>query len=260
MNLLFVGDVVGEPGRRVLLNNLRQLKDKLALDFIVVNAENAAGGFGVTEKICLELFEQEVDVITSGNHIWDKREALTYIVGEPRLLRPHNYPVGTPGSGWYVGETAAGDKVGVLNLMGQAFMHPSLECPFAAADAVLAERPADLKMILVDMHCETTSEKTAMGWHLDGRVSAVVGTHTHIPTADERILPQGTGYITDVGMTGTYDSVIGMHKDKTVKRFLSKLPERLETASGPATLSAVFIQLDADSGRCHGIKRVRIAE
>lgn len=260
MNLLFVGDVVGEPGRRVLINNLRQLKDRLQLDFIVVNAENAAGGFGVTEKICQELFAHEVDVISSGNHIWDKKEVVEYIAREPRLLRPHNYPADAPGSGWHVGETAAGDKVGVLNLMGQAFMHPGLDCPFQAADAVLAQKPADVKLVLVDMHCETTSEKMAMGWHLDGRVSAVVGTHTHVPTADERVLPKGTGYISDVGMTGPYDSVIGMDKDKALKRFISKLPERLETAGGPATLCAVLIQLDPADGRCRGIKRVKIAE
>lgn len=260
MKLLFVGDVVGEPGRRVLINNLRQLKDRLQLDFIVVNAENAAGGFGVTEKICQELFEHEVDVISSGNHIWDKKETMSYIAREPRLLRPHNYPGDTPGSGWHVGETAAGDKVGVLNLMGQAFMHPGLDCPFKAADDVLAQKPAEVKMVLVDMHCETTSEKMAMGWHLDGRASAVVGTHTHVPTADERVLPKGTGYISDVGMTGPYDSVIGMDKDKALKRFTSKLPERLETAAGPATLCAVLIQVDAADGRCRGIKRVKIAE
>ncbi|MEK8089891.1 TIGR00282 family metallophosphoesterase [Thermithiobacillus plumbiphilus] len=260
MNLLFVGDVVGEPGRRVLLRHLRPLKDKLMLDYIVVNAENIAGGFGVTEKICRELFEHEVDVISSGNHIWDRKEALEYITREPRLLRPHNFPSGTPGSGWHVGQTASGEPVGVLNLMGQAFMHPTLDCPFQAADQVLAAKPDNLKMILVDMHAETTSEKMALGWHLDGRVSAVVGTHTHVPTADERVLSRGTAYISDVGMTGPYDSVIGMKKEGALKRFLTKLPERLEVAPGPATLSAVLIRVDPVSGRSQGIERISIRE
>ena len=260
MNLLFVGDVVGQAGRRVLLQALPSLRHRMKLDLVVVNAENAAGGFGVTPKIAEELFAQRVDVLSSGNHVWDKKEALDYIAREPRLLRPHNFPPGTPGSGWYVAHAASGARVGVLNLMGNVFMHPTLNCPFECADALLARRPPELKLVLVDFHAETTSEKMAMGWHLDGRVSAVVGTHTHVPTADERVLPKGTAYISDVGMTGCYDSVIGMDKDKVLRRFVQKLPERFEAAEGTGSLCAVLSEMDEMTGRSRAIRRVRIEE
>jgi metallophosphoesterase (TIGR00282 family) len=260
MNLLFVGDVVGQPGCRILLNRLPTLRDRLKLDLIVVNAENAAAGFGITEKIAADFFAHEVDVLTTGNHVWDKKEALAFIAEEPRLLRPHNYPLGTPGSGWLVAETAAGYPVGILNVMGTAFMQPTLDCPFQCVDRVLAEKPCELKSVLVDFHAETTSEKMAMGWYLDGRVSAMVGTHTHVPTADERVLPNGTAYISDVGMTGCYDSVIGMDKDKTLKRFVQKLPERFEAAEGRATLCAVLIDIDEKTGKSLRIQRLAITE
>lgn len=260
MNLFFVGDIVGQSGRRVLLQHLPALRERLKLDFIVVNAENAAAGFGVTEKIAQEMFTAGVHVLSTGNHVWDKKEALDYIVKEPRLLRPHNYPEGTPGSGWYVAQTAGGVKVGVLNVMGVVFMHPMLSCPFESVQQALAKKPQDVNVVLLDFHAETTSEKMAMGWFCDGKVSAMVGTHTHVPTADERVLPQGTGYISDVGMTGCYDSVIGMDKDKSLKRFLSKLPERHEVAEGRGTLCAVVIDIDESTGKTRSIKRISLTE
>lgn len=260
MNLLFIGDVMASPGRRVLAQHVPRLREQLKLDLVVANAENLAHGCGVTGETARELFAGGVDVLTNGNHAWDKKEALDYIVTEPRLLRPYNYPVGTPGSGWFVATTAAGHQVGILNLMGLVFMHPHLACPFAGADEVLAHKPADVKAVLVDFHAEVTSEKYALGWHLDGRVSAVVGTHTHVPTADERVLPRGTAYITDVGMTGTYDSVIGLDTGKALKRFRHKLPQRFDPAEGRATLCGVVIDIDEASGRSRSIRRLRIDE
>ncbi|HEX9625922.1 MAG TPA: TIGR00282 family metallophosphoesterase [Acidiferrobacterales bacterium] len=260
MNLLFAGDVVGNAGRRVLLERLPGLKEKLRVDVVVVNVENAAAGFGITEKLGREFLALGIGVLTTGNHVWDKKEALDYIATEPRLLRPHNYPAGTPGSGWAVTRTAAGVPVGVLNLMGNLFMHPTLDCPFDCAERALAARPPELRVVLVDFHAETTSEKMAMGWHLDGRVSAVLGTHTHVPTADERVLPGGTAYITDVGMTGCYDSVIGMDKEKVLRRFVRKLPERFEAAEGPGTLCAVLVDIDERTGRSRAIRRISVAE
>jgi len=260
MNLLFVGDVVGDAGRRVLLDRLPVLRERFKIDVVVVNIENAAGGFGVTDKILQECLAHNIDVLSTGNHVFDKREALELVRREPRLLRPHNYPIGTPGSGWYVGESRAGEPFAVLNVMGTAFMHPVLDCPFACARTVLAEKPAHVKAVLVDCHAETTSEKMAMGWFLDGQVSAVVGTHTHVPTADERVLPGGTAYISDVGMTGCYDSVIGMNKEKVLKRMVQKLPERLEAAEGSATLCCVVIDIDVKTGRSRGIQRLSVRE
>jgi len=260
MNLLFVGDVVGQSGRRVLLNNIGALRDRLKLDLVVVNAENAAGGFGVTEKIAKEFLAHEIDVLSTGNQVWDKKETLDFIGNDPRLLRPHNYPAGTPGSSWFVAHTAGGDPVGVLNVMGNVFMQPILDCPFVCTNRVLAGKPAEVKMVLVDFHAETTSEKMAMGWFLDGRVSAMVGTHTHVPTADERILPGGTAYISDTGMTGCYDSVIGMDREKVLKRFVQKLPERFEAAEGRGTLCGVLIAIDEKTGKSSAIQRISIRE
>lgn len=260
MNLLFVGDVVGDAGRRVLLSRLPVLRDRFKIDVVIVNIENAAGGFGVTDKILRECLAHKIDVLSTGNHVFDKREALELVAREPRLLRPHNYPVGTPGSGWYVGQSAQGEPFAVLNVMGTAFMHPVLDCPFACAQATLASKPESVKAVLVDCHAETTSEKMAMGWFLDGRVSAVVGTHTHVPTADERVLPQGTAYISDVGMTGCYDSVIGMNKEKVLKRMVQKLPERLEAADGVATFCGVVIDIDSKTGRSRSIQRISVRE
>lgn len=260
MKLLFIGDVVGQPGRRAIAAHLARLRKSQRLDLVVANAENIAGGAGITRETATELFNLGVDVLTNGNHAWDKKEALDYIKTEPRLLRPHNYPEGTPGSGWFVATTAAGHRLGILNLLGNVFMHPHLACPFRCADQALAHKPVDIKTVLVDFHAEVTSEKNALGRYLDGRVSAVVGTHTHVPTADERILPRGTGYITDVGMTGCYDSIIGMDTEKSLKRFIQKLPERFEVAQGPGTLCGVLLDLDEHTGRCRAIQRLSLEE
>ena len=261
MKILFIGDVVGKSGRRALRRFLPELQDQTEADLTVVNAENAAGGFGVTAGVLEEFLEQsEIDVLTSGNHIWDKREALDLIQDEPRLLRPHNYPVGTPGSGWIVATASNGVQVGVLNIMGTVFMHPTLDCPFSSAHQALEKRPSDVKVVLVDFHAEATSEKVAMGWYLDGRVSAVVGTHTHVPTADERVLPQGTAHISDVGMTGCYNSVIGMETAGVLKRFVERVPERFEVASGSASVCGVIIDVDGSTGKSRSIARVRVNE
>ena len=215
----------------------------------------------MTAGVLEEFLEQsEIDVLTSGNHIWDKREALDLIQDEPRLLRPHNYPVGTPGSGWIVATASNGVQVGVLNIMGTVFMHPTLDCPFSSAHQALEKRPSDVKVVLVDFHAEATSEKVAMGWYLDGRVSAVVGTHTHVPTADERVLPQGTAHISDVGMTGCYNSVIGMETAGVLKRFVERVPERFEVASGSASVCGVIIDVDGTTGKGRSIARVRVNE
>jgi hypothetical protein len=260
MKLLFIGDVMGAPGLRAVHAHTARLRAQHALDLVIANAENVAGGNGVTKETAEALFTAGVDVLTNGNHAWDKKEALDYIQTEPRLLRPHNYPDGTPGDGWFVATAASGDKVGILNLLGTTFMQPVLGCPFRAADRALARKPSGVKLVFVDMHAETTSEKMAMGWYLDGRVSAVIGTHTHVPTADERILPQGTGFLTDAGMSGCYDSVIGLKTEQSLQRFVHKLPARFEVAEGVGELCAVLLDLDAASGRCRHIERLRLSE
>jgi hypothetical protein len=227
---------------------------------VVANAENVAGGAGVTRADAEALFAAGCDVLTNGNHAWDKPEALDYIRCEPRLLRPYNFPDDTPGSGWFVATTGNGHRVGILNVLGNVFMHPHLACPFRAADRALAAKPADVKVVLVDMHAETTSEKAALGWYLDGRVSAVLGTHSHVPTADERVLPGGTAFQTDVGMTGCYHSVIGLDIEKALQRFVHKVPAGFDCAEGLGTLCAALIEVDEVSGRCHHIQRVRLDE
>jgi metallophosphoesterase (TIGR00282 family) len=244
MKILIIGDVVARPGRKVLAEQLDLVRSQHDIAFTVVNIENAAGGFGITEKILNEFQSLDIDVLTSGNHIWDKREAIDFIDDHPTLLRPHNYPIGTPGSGWVETQSKSGISVGVLNIMGQAFMHPLLDSQYLAVDQVLAQKSPELKVILVDFHAETTSEKMALGWYLDGKVSAIVGTHTHVPTADERVLPKGTAYITDLGMTGCYDSVIGMDIDSVLKRAVEKMPSRLESATGPGSLCGVVVDID----------------
>jgi metallophosphoesterase (TIGR00282 family) len=260
MQILFIGDVMGEPGLRAIETQLPRLRARLKPELTIVNAENIAGGNGITRDTAGRLFAAGAEVLTNGNHAFDKREALDYIATEPRLLRPYNYPEGTPGAGWTVVETANGHKVGVLNLLGTVFVHPTLNCPFAAAERALADKPADVKTVIVDIHAEATSEKMAMGWFLDGRVTAVLGTHTHVPTADERILPNGTAYLTDVGMTGCYDSVIGLNVQKSLRRFVHKLPERFDIAEGPGTLCAALVDVDPASGRARNIQRLRIEE
>lgn len=257
--ILFIGDVVGRSGRRVLLDNLSALKREHAIDYTVVNAENAAAGFGITRNIASELLDKGADLLTSGNHIWDKREALEFIPDEPRLLRPQNFPGDAPGKGWYK-TRIAGVTIGVLNTMGTVFMHPQLDCPFRCADEMLGTQLEDCDVILLDFHAEASSEKVAMGWHLDGRVAAVLGTHTHVPTADERILPGGTAFISDVGMTGCYDSIIGMKIEPSLRRFLDKVPERLEVCTGRGTLCGAVVEVDPTTGRSAGIERVRVEE
>lgn len=259
MRILFVGDVVAAAGRRVLKHGLRALRTNLAPDLIVVNGENAARGNGLTPSCCDEIFRAGADVITSGNHIWDRSEILPLMEREPRLLRPANYPDPAPGTGVHVVQHRAAGPVAVVNLMGRLFM-ANVDDPFRVADEILTELRGRANLILVDFHAEATSEKIAFGWHLDGRVSAVVGTHTHIATADERVLPGGTAYITDVGMTGPYDSVIGVDKGAVLERFRTQRPVRFHPAEDDARLAAVVIDADPHSGRANSIERVEWRE
>src|SRR5438477_7258374 len=256
MNILMVGDVYGEPGRQAVTKLLPRLRQEHAIDFAVVNVENAAGGFGVTAAIARQVLEAGADVMTSGNHIWDKREIVEYITKENLLLRPANFPAGTPGVG-HVTVKCGPHKVAVLNLMGRVFMLP-IDCPFQKADELVPELRKDTPIIIVDMHAEATSESQAMGWHLDGRVSAVVGTHRHVQTADERVLPKGTAYITDLGLTGPVDSVIGVEPELALGRFLSQMPNRFEPAKGPVALHGALIKVDAETGRGLSIERLRV--
>jgi 2',3'-cyclic-nucleotide 2'-phosphodiesterase len=255
--VLFIGDILGHPGRHIVREKLPELAQEFVPDVIVANGENAAGGFGITPLLADELFEAGIHVLTSGNHIWDKKEIVPYLSEQKdgRLLRPANYPEGAPGHGVYLGKTASGVLYGVLNLQGRVFM-PTVDCPFRAADALLARMPSEVRIRIVDMHAEATSEKLALGWYLDGRVTAVVGTHTHIPTADETILPQGSAYITDLGMTGPYHSVIGMDKEAVIKKFLDQMPARFEVAKGDVRLSCVLIEADGSTGRALSIRRI----
>jgi len=255
MNILMVGDVFGEPGRAALAKHLPRLRHEHAIDFCVVNIENAASGFGVTPAMARQALEQGADVLTSGNHIWDRKEIIEYIVKENLLLRPANYPTGAPGVGSVVVK-AGTYQVGVLNVQGRVFL-PSIDCPFVRADEEVARMRAATPLIVVDMHAEATSEKQAMGWYLDGRVSAVVGTHSHVQTADERILPGGTAYVTDLGLTGPIDSVIGVEKELAIQRFLTGMPNRFEPAKGRARLQGAVIRIDAETGRASGIERLQ---
>ncbi len=259
MKILFCGDVNGRSGREVLAEHLPRLRRKLGLDFVIANGENAAGGFGITEKVCQELFAAGVDVITGGNHSWDQREALGFIGREPRLLRPHNYPDGTPGRGSGIFAAPGGKKVLVLNVMGRLFMDP-LDDPFACVERELAKQRlgATVDAAVLDFHAETTSEKMTMGHVVDGRVSLCVGTHTHVPTADAMILAGGSAYLTDAGMCGDYNSVIGMDKAVPIARFTRKLPtERLAPANGPGTLCGVFVETSDTSGLAERVEPVR---
>lgn len=259
MKLLFVGDVVGKPGRRAVQNLLPRLVDRHRADYVVVNVENMAGGFGVTPEVLAELDELPIDCFTTGNHVWDKKEGLELLDREPRLLRPANYPDGNPGRGLHVGETAGGIKVATINLEGRVFMN-SLESPFAVADRLLASLPRDVEVVFIDFHCEATSEKQALAFYLDGRASAVVGTHTHVPTADERVLPGGTALLTDVGMTGPYESIIGMRADKVLKRFLLQTPAPFEVAKRDVRLAGAVIDVDEETGRARGIERLLVPD
>lgn len=256
LTVLIVGDVFGEPGRRALLGLLPRIKREHEVDLTIANVENAAAGAGVTPAVGKSLLEGGVDVMTSGNHIWDKKEAIPYIVKENLLLRPANYPAGTPGAGSIVVK-AGPHKVAVLNMIGRTFL-PTLDCPFRKADEIVPRLREETPLIIVDMHAEATSESQAMGWYLDGRVSAVVGTHRHVQTADERVLPGGTAYITDLGMTGPVDSVIGVERELAIRRFLTGMPVRFEPAKGPTALHGVVVRLDHESGRALSIQRLRV--
>jgi metallophosphoesterase (TIGR00282 family) len=257
VKILFVGDVVGSPGRRIVKDRLLGLVDRHAVDFTIVNVENAAGGFGITPEVMAELDGLPIDAFTSGNHIWDKKEGLP-LLEDGRVLRPANYPEGNPGAGVHVGETAAGVPVAVLNLEGQVFMK-ALDSPFRTADRVLADLPRQVKVVVVDFHAEATSEKQALGFYLDGRVSAVLGTHTHVPTADERLLPKGTAFLSDVGMTGPYESIIGMNVEKVLHRFLMHTPSSFEVAKKDVRLAAVVLDVDETTGHARGIERLLIS-
>ena len=251
-----MGDIVGRAGRKVLKENLGPVCHRHNIDFTILNVENAAGGFGITRKIAEEFMRLQVDVMTSGNHIWDNQEAFSYLESQPLLLRPANYPPGLPGSGLCLTTSQTGISVAVINLQGRVFMQP-LDCPFRAAEALLESLKGKADVIIVDFHAEATSEKMAMGWYLDGKVSAVLGTHTHVPTADARVLNSGTGYVTDVGMTGAYDSIIGMQVETALPRFITGISKtRFEPASGNARFCSVLVDIDNDSGKCNSIERI----
>ena len=257
MKILFIGDIFGHPGRRIVKELLPSLVGEYDPDLVLANGENAAAGFGITPPLVEELLDMWIAVLTSGNHIWDKKEIYPYMNehADGRLLRPANYPPGAPGHGVYLGKTRSGFDYAVLNLQGRIFMNP-IDCPFRTADAELARIPPQVKVRIVDIHAEATSEKISMGWYLDGRVTAVLGTHTHIATADETILPNGAAYVTDLGMTGPYDSVIGIDKQPVIQKFLNQLPTRFEVAKGDVRLHAILIEADPQTGHALSIQRI----
>ena len=268
MNILFVGDVFGSPGRHIVREHLPHLVETHEVDLLVINGENAAGGFGITPSIAEELFDLGAHVITTGNHIWDKKEIFEYMTVPAdshgrgrRIIRPANYAVNTPGFGVYEGELPTGQPFAVINLQGRVFMS-SCDDPFRKADELLTqmERNSGAKVVLLDIHAEASSEKVALGWYLDGRVTAVLGTHTHIPTADERVLPNGTAFQTDVGMSGPYDSVIGVETELVLKRFLTGMPGKFEAAKGNPKMCATLIGCDGATGRAYSIRRFMLGE
>ncbi len=256
MKIFFIGDIIGSPGRKAVSAILPELKNKEKIDFVLANGENAAGGLGLTLKVVEELFSFGIDVITSGNHIWDKKDIFPIIAKDDRILRPANYPQGVIGSGSTV-ISMQGKRLGVINLSGRVFMK-DLDCPFKASLREIESLKDKTPTMIVDMHAEATSEKIAMGWYLDGKVSAVIGTHTHVQTADERILPQGTAYITDIGMTGSFDSVIGVKKEIILERFLTQVPVHLEVAKEDVALQGVIIEVDENTSKALSIKRINI--
>jgi len=255
MNVLLIGDIVGQPGRETIRELLPGLKEKHQIEFIIANGENAAGGNGITPKIAEQLFDYGVNVITTGDHIWKNKEILRIIDKEPRVLRPANYPAGAPGNGYSLYLTPSGHTVGVINLMGRVFMQ-AIDCPFKEASRIIAEISLKTSIIFVDFHAEATSEKIAMGWHLDGKVSGIAGTHTHVPTRDARILPQGTAFITDLGMAGSMDSVIGVDREPVLRRFLTQLPVRFEPAKENLWLHGVIMKINTDTGLADEIKMI----
>ncbi len=256
MKVLFIGDIIGEPGRKTVRANMRGLLDQRRPDLVIANGENAAGGFGITSETAEELFSLGIHVLTSGNHIWDKKEIEPYLSKQDRLIRPANYPGGNPGYGSVVISTPAG-KAAVLNLEGRVFMS-NLDDPFRAAEREIEKLKKETPVVIIDFHAEATSEKIALAWHLDGKASAVIGTHTHVQTADERILPGGTAFMTDVGMTGPTDSVIGVKKEQAIARFLYQTPHRFEVPKGPVHLSAALLDVDGKTGKANSIERIHI--
>ena len=259
MKVLYIGDIMGEPGRRAVARAVPRLVAQRQVDVVIGNGENVAGGFGITPELAEELFEMGLSVITTGNHAWDKKEVLDYFPRESRLLRPANYPAGVPGKGSVVIGTAGGEQLAVLQLMGRVYM-PTIDCPFQVAKRELSRLKQETSAVIVDMHAEATSEKMAMGHYLDGVVTAVVGTHTHVQTADDQILPKGTAYITDIGMTGPLHSVIGVKKELAIDKFLTGMPRRFEVASGPSVFCAVMLELDASLGKAIAFERIRIID
>ena len=257
MKILFIGDIVGKPGRLAIRELLPLIVEDYRIELVIANCENAAAGFGVTRDVVEELYQNRIDVLTSGNHIWDKKEVLEFVEDYETLLRPANYPEGTPGFGSVVMPCASGIHVGVINLAGRVFMRP-LDCPFRSAEKEIERLRKKTRIIIVDMHAEATSEKQALGWFLDGRVSAVLGTHTHVQTADEKILPNGTAYITDLGMTGPFDSIIGTRKDAVLERFLIQMPNKFDVAKGDVRLQGVVLEVDTASGKALSIERLSV--
>jgi len=255
--VLVIGDVVGSPGRELIRNQLRPFAKSNAIDFVIVNGENAAGGLGISAAIATQFFEWGVDVITTGDHVWKKKDIIAAIQADIRIVRPANYPSESPGRGWTCVRSLSGEPVGVVNLVGRTFMQPA-ECPFKAASRAVEDLKAQTKMIIVDMHAEATSEKLGMGWHLDGKVSAVFGTHTHVQTADERVLPGGTAYITDIGMAGGFDSILGRRKDAVLKKFITNMPEPFDVASGDPRMCGAIISINPATGRAESIERAVI--
>jgi hypothetical protein len=254
MKILFIGDIVGRPGRDSLKNHLTNILEERQIDLCIANAENSASGNGITPRLVEELLSLRIDVLTSGNHIWNKKEILSYFEQQPRLLRPANYPPTAPGNGFFVGTTRSQVPFAVINLQGRVFM-PMIDCPFRTAEAILRQLGPQTKTILIDFHAEATAEKQALGWYFDGKVSAVFGTHTHVVTADEQILPGGTAYITDVGMTGPHDSVIGVDKGIILPKFVSQMPARFETAKGDIRINGVELEVNAETGFATAIRR-----
>lgn len=259
VNFLFIGDIVGKAGRQIVKSLLPKLVDQYKVELVIANGENAAGGFGITEKIAEELFSYGIDVITTGNHIWDKKEAIPYIAKETRILRPINYPEGVPGSGSVLIRTRKNNLVGIINVLGRIFMNV-LDCPFRITKKEVERLKKETNIILIDFHAEATSEKIAFAFYFDGQVSAIIGTHTHVQTADEKILPKGTAYITDVGMTGPEYSVIGFNRDKVIEKFITQMPQKFDVPSSPAILSAVYIEIYAANGLARKIDRIMIKE
>jgi metallophosphoesterase (TIGR00282 family) len=258
VKILFIGDIIGKPGRQALSRELDRLVDRYAVDLVIANGENAAGGFGLTLETAKELFDMGVHCITSGNHIWDKKEQIPLVLADKRILRPANYPSGAAGVGSAFFTTPGGVKVAVLNLEGRIYMK-NLECPFRAADLEIERLKQETPIIFVDFHAEATSEKAALGWYLDGRVSALVGTHTHVQTADERILTQGTAYLSDAGMTGSFDSVIGIGKEEAIRKFLTQLPVKFEIPKKDMRINGVVIGVDEKSGKAVSIERINMS-